>query len=125
MLLFDTNCLLCSRSVQFLLKADKKELIDFAGLSTEFGKELLLENEVEEDSVVLYHVGKVYVKSDAVLIVSRILGFPFSIFQLFYSIPKFIRNWMYDVVAGHRKQWFGVTDHCLINNEKYSGRIIL
>ena len=124
-LLFDTSCLLCNRSVQFLLKADKRKHIIFAGLSSTLGKELLSNNKIQEDSVVLYYFDKCYVKSSAILRVSKILGFPYSIFQIFYIFPLFIRNWVYDVIASNRKQWFGVTEQCLINNEKYSDRIIL
>ncbi len=122
---FDTNCLLCNKTVQFVLKADKKKKFVFAGLSSKLGKLLLEKNKIEADSVVLFYQGKCYLKSDAVLVGSKILRFPFSLLQLFYIIPQSIRNWVYNYIAAHRKRWFGTTDHCIINSKEYSDRIIL
>ena len=122
---FDTSCLLCNKSVQLLLAADKRKLFTIAGLSSDIGVYLLSEYKINEDSIILYHKTKCSTKSNAFLAICYLLGFPYSLMVVFYIIPEFIRDWVYDIIAGNRKKWFGRTNHCIIHSKKYSGRIIL
>lgn len=123
-LFFDSSCVLCNKSVQLLLDIDRKQTLKFASLQSGIGKSLLEEFKILDDSVVLLWKGKAYIKSEAVLQLSKILGFPYKIFLVFYIIPKGIRNWVYDVIAQNRKHWFGVTNQCYINQEQFVKRII-
>ncbi|MCF6352301.1 MAG: DCC1-like thiol-disulfide oxidoreductase family protein [Cyclobacteriaceae bacterium] len=107
-----------------MLKLDKKQEFDFARLSSNFGVNLLLKHQIFEDSIILWDKDKVITKSAAVLEIVKILGFPYSILLGFYILPKFIRDWIYDYIASHRKTWFGQTKHCLINRQKYPHRVI-
>ncbi len=122
---FDSYCLLCNRTVQLLLRIDRRELFIFAGMSGGYGVHILSENKIEDDSVILYYQGKYSIKSNAFLAILKLLGFPYSIISVVYIIPKFIRDWVYDIIARNRKNWFGATEHCLIDTNKYSNRILL
>ena len=69
-LLFDGVCNLCSGSVQFVLRRNKKGNIRFASLQSEFGQKKLKEIDLPVDytsSLVLIENEKSYVKSDAAL----------------------------------------------------------
>lgn len=121
---FDSNCLLCNKSVQFLLKHDKREILSFAGLSSDYGKTILSEYSIEEDSVVLYFKKEISVKSSAFLKICSILGFPYKLILIFYIVPPFIRNGLYDLIASNRKRWFGTTNQCIIDTSKYPNRIL-
>lgn len=122
--LFDSTCLLCNKSVQLLLKIDKKKQFKFAGLTSETGTQVLKSNKLDVDSIVLLYNNQVSTKSTAILKIARLLGFPYSLFLIFYSVPKPIRNWVYDIVAVNRLKWFGNTTQCIINQDKYSKRIL-
>lgn len=122
---FDTSCLLCNKTVQVLLKVDKKQVFIFAGLSSDMGVQVLSKNDIREDSVILFYRGKWSVKSNAILAICKLLGFPYILIVIFYLVPRFIRDWMYNLIARNRKKWFGTTERCLISSKNYSDRIIL
>ncbi len=122
---FDSNCFLCNKTVQFLLKIDKKKALSFVGLSSKLGHKVMKEYVVDADSVVYYNKEKVSTKSDAFIQIFRTLRFPYSILIVLYIIPKFIRDWVYDMIAKNRFQWFGKTEGCLLNIKDYSDRITL
>lgn len=122
---FDSHCLLCNRIVQFLLKVDNNKLLTFTSLSSKSGLELISNYQIQADSIVFFHQNKYSVKSNAVLEIFKLLGFPFSIMIVFYIIPAFLRDWMYNLIAQNRQKWFGTTDHCLVNSDEYRERIIL
>lgn len=122
---FDTHCILCNRTVQFLLKIDKKHQLKFAGLGSRLGKEFLEKYAITEDSVLLFYKKSCYSKSKAFFVLSRILGFPYSLFIVFQIIPRSLADRIYDWIARNRFSWFGTTEQCLIPEKKHSGRIIL
>lgn len=64
-------------------------------------------------SVLLFDNHIFYSKSDAVLRIARFLKKPISWFYVFWVVPKFIRDRIYDFVASHRYIWFGKCDSCV------------
>ena len=124
-LLFDTTCLLCNKTVHFLLKVDHNKKFLFAGLSSDLGKLILEKYHVLDDSVIFYHKEKCVSKSSAFLDICKHLGFPYSLLLIFYIIPPFIRDRIYSIISKNRYRWFGTTDHCIIDSSIYSDRIIL
>ncbi len=123
--LFDSSCLLCSKTVQILLKIDKKQILTFASLSSKLGTEITSNIDLKVASVVFSNQGKISVKSNALLNVCWQLGFPYNVLSIFYIIPEFLRNGVYDLIAKHRVSWFGKTNKCIINNKEMEHRIIL
>lgn len=110
---FDGVCNLCSGVVQWLIKHDKKGVLFYAPLQSETAKELLMDEKWQKiDSIVFYTGGKFYSKSNAVLKISSLLGFPYSSAVLLYVFPRFIRDFVYDWVAKNRYQWFGKKSEC-------------
>ena len=61
---------------------------------------------------------KVKQKSNAVLAIVFQLGFPYSLLYVFKLIPRFLRNYVYDIVAKNRYQWFGEKETCRIPTEE-------
>jgi len=114
---FDGVCNLCNRSVNFLIKNDKKGVLKFASLQSEFAKKTLpktLLNNEDLDSILFYTEGKYYEKSNAVLKLCRTLGVFFYVFQLGYLLPPFLRNGLYMLIAKNRYRWFGTTAQCRV-----------
>ena len=114
---FDGVCNLCNRSVNFLIKNDKKVVLKFASLQSEFAKKTLpktLLNNKDLDSILFYTEGKYYEKSNAILKLCKILGGFFYVFQFGYLLPPFLRNGLYMLIANNRYRWFGTTAQCRV-----------
>jgi len=100
---FDSECLLCSRAVQFLARHNSKCDLYFASLSSELAKKLGL---LSPDSVLFWERGKIFDLSDAVLRACAYLDFPWSYCAHFRFFPAFLRDFLYRFVAKNRKRWF-------------------
>lgn len=118
LILFDGVCNLCNHSVQFIIKHDKKQQFLFAPLQGETAKNIIDYyniNTQEIDSIILYQPDKgVSFKSTAALKIAAKLSFPVKLMAIFLVVPYFLRNWVYDIIAKSRYQWFGRKDHCMI-----------
>jgi len=125
-ILFDGFCNLCSASVVFVLKREKKDIFRFASLQSKTGKKLIEKytDKTEEDSVILLENQKLFTKSQAVLRIARHLKFPWDLSFFFVIVPPFIRNFFYDVIAKHRKKWFGSRSSCYFPGEDLSYKFL-
>lgn len=113
---FDGVCNLCNASVQWLIKRDQKHQFRFAPLQGETAKVHLkiTDENATPQSVILFENGKVYQKSSAALRIAVKLGFPWFLAGIFFIIPRFFRDWVYDFIARNRYRWFGKQDACMI-----------
>ena len=124
---FDGVCNLCNRSVNFLISKDKKEVLKFASLQSEYAqntipKELL--NRENLDTIVVYTNGKLYNRSNAVLKLCKILGGGFYVFLIGYLIPRFIRDGLYRFIANNRYRWFGTQSQCRVPTSDLKDRFL-
>ena len=114
---FDGVCNLCNRSVDFLIKQDKKGVLKFASLQSDFAKSFLPEdlvNSADLDSIVFSDGKKFFTKSSAVLEICKSLGGGFHFFRIGYLLPPFLRNALYTLIANNRYKWFGKKNQCMI-----------
>lgn len=121
---YDGLCGLCDRSVQFVLKHDKKAQFLFATLQSDFAKDKLGKH-FTMNSFVLWHNQKAYYRSTAVLRMLWLLGGWWRFFMVFIIVPGFIRNGIYNFIAHNRYKWFGKFDVCKIPTEQQKNRFIL
>ncbi|MEP6724850.1 MAG: thiol-disulfide oxidoreductase DCC family protein [Bacteroidota bacterium] len=115
--LFDGVCNLCSNSVQFILKKDKKNQFLFGSLQGKAGQEYLRKFNLPANtfnSFMLVEDQKLYTRSAAGLRMLKHLGSGWSLLYAFIIIPKFIRDGIYNLVAKNRYKWFGKKDACWI-----------
>ena len=126
-ILFDGVCNFCDGAVNFLLRQDKKNIFRFAPLQSEAGQMLLnrygLKHE-DFESFILIDKGKVYQKSVAALRVMNKLPWYWKEVQLFWIVPAFLRNAIYDFIARNRYAWFGKKDRCMIPTAEMRGRFL-
>ncbi|WP_421764756.1 thiol-disulfide oxidoreductase DCC family protein [Ekhidna sp.] len=124
---FDGVCNLCNTSIQFIIKRDKKNRFLFSSLQSDYAKESL-PNTLTEDqdlqSIILKKGNAITTKSSAVLIIAKSLSGGWPILYAFTIIPKFIRDWFYDIIARNRYKWFGKKDHCMIPSPELKSRFI-
>lgn len=108
-ILFDGVCNLCNDSVQFIIKRDPNGHFKFASLQSEVGQKLLspFGAEKEMNSFILIENDRIYMKSSAALRVCNKLSGFWILFSIFWVVPSFIRNFLYDIVAKNRYKWFG------------------
>jgi predicted DCC family thiol-disulfide oxidoreductase YuxK len=74
--------------------------------------------------MVLLEGEQAYTRSTAALRIARGLGFPWAIFYIKIIVPRPIRDWMYDVVARHRYQWFGRRNECRVPTPELRARFM-
>jgi predicted DCC family thiol-disulfide oxidoreductase YuxK len=116
-ILFDGVCNLCNASVQYVIKHDKKRLFRFASLQSSFGEKVLKENNLRNDafnSFILLDNNKIYTRSTAALLVAKKLNGLIKLLYGFIIVPKFIRDFVYDVIAKNRYRWFGKKEACWV-----------
>ncbi|MDG1042621.1 MAG: DCC1-like thiol-disulfide oxidoreductase family protein [Flavobacteriaceae bacterium] len=124
---FDGVCNLCNRSVNFLIRHDKKGILKFVSLQSAFAKNTLPKSLLYSealDSIVVYTEGKYYKKSSAVLKLCKTLGGFFYVFQLGYLLPPFLRNGVYALIANNRYRWFGTTAQCSVPKADVKDRFL-
>lgn len=114
---FDGVCNLCNASVQFVIDRDKENYFKFTALQSDYAKEVLSNfdfNSSALNSILLLEDGKIYTKSSSVLrIVKKLNGF-WPLLYSFYIVPKFLRDWVYDIIAKNRYKWWGKQENCRV-----------
>ncbi|WP_424963726.1 thiol-disulfide oxidoreductase DCC family protein [Ekhidna sp.] len=124
-ILFDGVCNLCNASVQFVIKRDKKKQFLFASLQSDFAEENLPKKYISSNalqSIVLKDGDHIKTKSTAALTIARRLSGLWPMLYLFIIVPKFLRDWVYDIVARNRYKWFGKKDQCMIPSPELKDR---
>jgi predicted DCC family thiol-disulfide oxidoreductase YuxK len=120
--LFDGFCNLCSWSVQFIIKRDRTDYFRFASLQSDIAKQILSNFNIAagfDKSVVLIENKNIYFKSTAALRISRHLkGLWKYIYYIIY-LPRFIRDFVYDIVTKYRFKWFGKKDTCFVPGDDF------
>ncbi len=125
--LFDGVCNLCNGFVNFIIKQDKKARIKFVTLQSDIAKDILKVHQInhfELNSVIVLIDDKIYTKSSAALMILNELGGVWKIFFAFYIIPKFIRDFFYNIVAKYRYILFGKKEICIIPSQELVDRFI-
>lgn len=114
--LFDGVCNLCTGSVLFILKRDKKDYFRFVSLQSEAAQKLLAGTTLTQDldTFVLVENGVIYNRSTAALRVARKLSGLWPLLYVFIIVPKFIRDGVYRFISANRYKWFGKKDSCMI-----------
>lgn len=110
-LLFDGECGLCQKSIQFMLKHEKNNKLKFASLHSDKIKHILNTKPLKQyanldKTMILIENNKIYTQSDAALQLIKYLNHNFKLFYISYGIPKFFRNKIYQWIAKHRQVFF-------------------
>ncbi|WP_033958284.1 thiol-disulfide oxidoreductase DCC family protein [Psychroserpens jangbogonensis] len=128
LILFDGVCNLCNSSVLYVIKHDKDDLFMFAPLQSNAGKQIIEKFNLDTsitDSILLYSEEKgLSVKSSAALHIAKHLAFPRNLMSIFFIVPTFIRNWVYDFVARNRYKWYGKKNACMIPTPELTSKFI-
>jgi predicted DCC family thiol-disulfide oxidoreductase YuxK len=127
LILFDGICNLCNKSVQFIIKRDKKKEFVFASLQGKTGQDVLQRfglPPTDHQSFLLVENEKLYSRSSAVLKVAKHLGGGWKLLYAFIIIPTFIRDPIYNFIARNRYKWFGKKEECMIPTKELKERFL-
>lgn len=116
-ILFDGVCNLCNGAVNFVIKRHKKSVFKFAPLQSKSAENLMVEGDFRNDdlsSFILLLNGRFYTRCQTALIVSRYLSGLWPLMYGFKIVPKFIRDYFYNIISNNRYQWFGKKEKCMI-----------
>jgi predicted DCC family thiol-disulfide oxidoreductase YuxK len=126
-ILFDGVCIFCNYWVNFAIKRDKKKKLMFAALQGEAAKELLQQYQINPtslSSVILIDKGKAYTQSSAAIRICKHLDSGWKLFYGLMIIPKFIRDFFYNIIARNRYKWFGKKEVCMIPTPELKERFL-
>lgn len=125
--LFDGVCNLCNRSVQFIIKRDKKQQFLFASLQGKTGQQLLQQFDLpanDLNSFILIEGDKVYKRSTGALRMLKALGGGWQLLYAFIIVPPFIRDAVYNWIARNRYKWYGKREECMIPTPELRQRFL-
>ena len=125
--MFDGVCNFCNYWVNFTVDRDVKNLYKFAALQSNKGQLLLQQYNVKQnklESFILIRGENVFTKSTAALEISKNLSGPVKLLYPFIFLPKFIRDFIYDLIAKNRYKIFGKSEVCRIPTEREKAKFI-
>lgn len=100
---YDGDCGFCNSSVQFIL-AKKKWAFYFSPLQSISAEKILQKHKVkiQLDTIYFLRKGKLYNRSSAALQIARGLKGGYPLLFIFYGVPKFLRDPVYNLIARNR-----------------------
>jgi predicted DCC family thiol-disulfide oxidoreductase YuxK len=125
LVVYDGVCMLCNHMVQYLLKNDQQQLLTFStfqGLPDVISKNGL--HFPLEESISYYRKGRWWQQSSAVLMIYKDVFGPWHWSQLAWVFPRFLRDFVYRIVAKNRYRWFGKHAHCVLPTAAQRDRFI-
>ena len=116
-LYYDGLCVLCNKSIRFIIDRDRKNQFKIGFLDEQ-------KNKNKQDSVVLVHKGIKYNYSNAVIKSLILIGGIYKLAALLFIFPKSLRDFVYKIIAKNRYKWFGKHNRCPTLPEKWKKRLI-
>jgi predicted DCC family thiol-disulfide oxidoreductase YuxK len=116
-LFFDGVCNLCNGTVQWIVRHDQQQHIQFAALQSDAAQQKLLPLGIDPtqlQSMVLLEGGVAYTRSTGVLRLARALGAPYSWAYVLMVVPAPVRDFFYKILAKNRYAWFGQRESCMM-----------
>ena len=127
-ILFDGVCNLCNGAVLKTIKYDKKNQFVFTALDSDTGKKILNHLKIDTtkvDSIILYEPNLAYyIKSSAALKVMNDFGGFWKLNNIFWIVPKPVRDMVYDFIAKNRYKWFGKKESCMIPTPELKAKFL-
>ena len=101
---FDGECGLCSRVVRFINRYEKNDVIIFSPLQSDFAIKVLANKNIKPDLNTFYFYSNDTItdRSSGILKIIPFLKWYFSFLLIFWIVPKFIRDFFYNLIAKNR-----------------------
>lgn len=126
--LFDGVCVLCSRSVAFLLRHERDHTTRFVSIQSEEGAALARRNGLDPanpESFLFIENGMALAASDGLYALAAHLTAPARWLRLFVIVPRPMRDWVYYRIARNRYRLFGRMETCLVPPKNQRHRFVM
>jgi predicted DCC family thiol-disulfide oxidoreductase YuxK len=123
--LFDGVCKLCNGSVNFILRRDRKGRLKLASLQSDYGQQMIASQGKTSDvldSLLLVEGEQISENSTAIIRITKYLDGAWPLCMVFLIIPRFIRDFFYDIIANNRYRWFGKYEACRLHDPEFEDR---
>lgn len=124
LVLFDGECAMCNRFVQWVLRVDTKQRFRFAPLNGKTSQTILNKTVDPTSIIIINDLGHSLTESDAILYLIQKLPLPWSLGRVGYVMPKKIRNAIYRWVAKRRHRLLPGTTACAIASVEERARFL-
>ncbi|MDH5825470.1 thiol-disulfide oxidoreductase DCC family protein [Sphingobacterium faecium] len=124
LILFDGICNLCNKTVNFIIKRDKKDQFRFTSLQSKIGDSYVHHLPPGTDSILYLRNNKILTKSTAALYIAKDIGYPYALLFPLIFLPTSWRDNCYDYIAKNRYRWFGKQEQCEIPSKQTSKKFI-
>lgn len=126
LVLFDGVCNLCNGFVQFLIRQDKRDQLTFGSLQGSIAQQLLAQNGINNylSSIVYIRNGKLHQRSSAALSILKDVRGWWWLTQIFWIVPRPIRDMFYNWVGRNRYRWFGKRQSCMVPSPELQKRFL-
>ena len=126
--IFDTDCLMCSAWVNFVLRHERTPSAKFVSAWSQQGLALAADHSLTpQDLDTTYLVlsdGRGLTKTDATFAIFKSLKVPWCWVAVLRFAPRPVRDWFYDRLAKNRYRWFGRQDQCFLPPPGQSARFV-
>jgi predicted DCC family thiol-disulfide oxidoreductase YuxK len=126
LLVYDGNCGFCARSVQFILRHERRHDLRFVPRDSRLGKDLRQRFHLEAVESMLWISGdKAEIESNAVLRSAEYVGGMWAILGAIGSmVPAFLRNPVYRFIARNRRRFSAASTTCLVPTAEQRTRFL-
>ena len=125
-ILYDGDCLLCSRWVKWVVRHDPEGIFRFTAIGSAYGRAMAVRLAIDPDNPLTNAViidGQAHLYSDAAIaIASRLPGYRWA--GALKMVPKPLRDAFYKLIARNRIAWFGRPQACDLPGPEVRARII-
>jgi predicted DCC family thiol-disulfide oxidoreductase YuxK len=124
-LFFDGHCNLCNHFIDFLIRRDRRGVLNYAPLQGKTAKVKLAPNlYMSLPSVVFLDGDEVYLRSGAALRAIAMLGGIYSLAKIFLLVPAPLRDFVYNTIANNRYRIFGRRETCRLPTPEEKERFL-
>jgi predicted DCC family thiol-disulfide oxidoreductase YuxK len=125
-ILYDGVCVFCSRWIRFVAARDTNRRFRFTAIQSGYGTQLAHAfgiNPEDPDTNAVVHGGVAYLKSDGALtVLSNLPGWEWA--RVLLTVPKPLRDAVYNLVARNRYRIFGKYEECFIPDAELKARVM-
>jgi predicted DCC family thiol-disulfide oxidoreductase YuxK len=125
-ILYDGVCVFCSRWIRFVAARDVARRFRFTAIQSGYGTRLAQAFGIspdDPDTNAVVHGGVAYFKSDgALMVLSNLPGWGWV--RALRSVPKPLRDPVYNFVARNRYRIFGKYEECFVPDAELKARVI-
>jgi predicted DCC family thiol-disulfide oxidoreductase YuxK len=131
LILYDGECGLCDRTVQFVLARDRQDRYVFAPLQSSVGQEQAAKHGLDTSELSSFILiedyagsSRAYLRAKAALRVCRHLGWQWQLLSIFGVLPAWLIDPFYNFVARRRIKWFGRLESCRLPSPEQRAKFL-